>query len=188
LRFLNLIKKEQSHVYLKHITFSGGDPRDLQEVFDHVPGVVETAVGRVVTMDSDEVFAVRLSYNPKKMDLSMLMDLLFSIVSPYSPDGQGRARGTEYRAGVWYEEAEDEPHLEYYMHFLQNRGKPLAATGARLTLNDPVERTKAIRPIHAKALPLKSFTPAPDDAQHYYATHSGAESDIDFHAVKKLAF
>ncbi|MDY6267643.1 MAG: peptide-methionine (S)-S-oxide reductase [Selenomonadaceae bacterium] len=175
-------------MYLKHICFSGGDPRELQEVFDHVPGVVETAVGRAKTSDGDEVFAVRLGYNPKKMDLSMLMDILFAIVSPHSPDGQGRARGAAYRAGVWYEEAEDEPHLEYYMHFLQNRGKPLAATGARLTLNDPVERTKAIRPVVAKALPLAGFTPAPDDAQHYYAKHPGADSTIDFAAVKALTF
>ncbi len=175
-------------MYLKHIAFSGGDPRELQEVFDHVPGVVETAVGRVKTAEGDEVFAVRLGYNPKKMDLSMLMDILFAIVSPHSPDGQGHARGTEYRAGVWYEEAEDEPHLAYYMHFLQNRGKPLAATGARLTLNDPVERTKALRPVVAKALPLVSFTSAPDDAQHYYAKHPGAASDIDFAAVKGLSF
>jgi len=175
-------------MYLKHITFSGGDPRELQEVFDHVPGVMETLVGRVTTAEGDEVFAVRLGYNPKKMDLSMLMDTLFAIVSPHSPDGQGRARGKEYRAGVWYEEAEDEPHLEFYMHFLQNRGKPPAATGAGLTLNDPLEHAKAIRPIHAKALPLAGFTAAPDEAQHYYQKHPGAESDIDFDALKSWSF
>lgn len=175
-------------MYLKHIAFSGGDPRELQEIFDHVPGVIETAIGCVVAPEGDEVAAVRLGYNPKKMDLSMLMDILFAIVSPHSPDGQGHARGREYRAGVWYEEEEDEPHLEFYMHFLQNRGKPPAATGAGLTLNDPLEHPKAIRPIHAKALPHRGFTSAPDEAQHYYQKHPGAESDIDFDALKGLGF
>ena len=33
-------------MYLKHIAFSGGDPRELQEVFDHVLGVMETTLGR----------------------------------------------------------------------------------------------------------------------------------------------
>ena len=118
----------------------------------------------------------------------MLMDILFAIVSPHSPDGQGRARGREYRAGVWYEEDEDEPHLEFYMHFLQNRGKPPAATGAGLTLNDPLEHPKAIRRVYAKALPLQGFTAAPEEAQHYYQKHPGAESNIDFSAIKGWTF
>ena len=169
-------------MYLKHICLTGGDPRELEEIFRQIRGVCETAVGEATDAAGETFAALRLAYDPKKMDLSQLLDLHFALVSPHSPDGQGRARGKKYRAGVLYEEAEDEPHIELYMHFLRSRGKPAAATGANLTLNDPLEKKKAARPCYATAAPLKSFTPAPDAEQRYYARHVEAApyACIDF--------
>ena len=102
---------------------------------------------------------------------------------PVDPDNHRLAEATRLIIP-----SEDEPHLEFYMHFLQNRGKPPAATSAGLTLNDPLEHPKAIRRVYAKALPLQGFTAAPEETQHYYQKHPGAESDIDFSAIQGWTF
>ena len=171
-------------MYMKKIYFSGGDFHELQAVFTGLPGVVTTRVGYLTGEgNDDEVHGIEVEYNPKKVDLSMLMDILFTVVTPYRPDGQGKAIGQEFRAGVWYTDAEDEPHLQFYMHFLANRGKAPAATGAGLTINDP--NSKAVRKCYAQAIPLKTFREAAEEHQNYFAKHPDAESFIDWKSFRE---
>ena len=171
-------------MYTKKIYFSGGDFHELQAVFSGLPGVVATCVGYLTGEgNDDEVHGIEVEYNPKKVDLSMLMDILFAVVTPYRPDGQGKAIGKEFRAGVWYTDAEDEPHLQFYMHFLASRGKAPAATAAGLTINDP--NSKAVRKCYAKAVPLKDFREAAAEHQNYYTKHPDAESFIDWKSFRE---
>ena len=171
-------------MYTKKIYFSGGDFHELQAVFSGLPGVVTTRVGYLTGEgNDDEVHGIEVEYNPKKVDLSMLMDILFAVVTPYRPDGQGKAIGKEFRAGVWYTDAEDEPHLQFYMHFLASRGKAPAATAAGLTINDP--NSKAVRKCYAKAVPLKDFREAAAEHQNYYTKHPDAESFIDWKSFRE---
>ena len=70
----------------------------------HVPGVVATSTG-YINGERDTTYAdvaagsvkaymgVEVTYNPKKMDVSKLLDLLFGVVNPYVPDGQGKGPG-----------------------------------------------------------------------------------------------
>ncbi|SFT52697.1 Peptide methionine sulfoxide reductase MsrA [Selenomonas sp. GACV-9] len=171
-------------MYTKKIYFSGGDFHELQAVFTGLPGVLSTRTGYLTGEgNDDEVHGIEVEYNPKKVDLSMLMDILFAVVTPYRPDGQGKAVGKAFRAGVWYTDAEDEPHLQFYMHFLANRGKAPAATAAGLTINDP--NSKAVRKCYAKAAPLKDFRAAAEEHQQYFAKHPDAESFIDWKAFRE---
>ncbi|MCR5439831.1 MAG: peptide-methionine (S)-S-oxide reductase [Selenomonas sp.] len=171
-------------MYTKKIYFSGGDFHELQAVFTGLPGVLSTRTGYLTGEgNDDEVHGIEVEYNPKKVDLSMLMDILFTVVTPYRPDGQGKAVGKAFRAGVWYTDAEDEPQLQFYMHFLASRGKPPAATGAGLTINDP--NSKAVRKCYAKAAPLKDFRVAAEEHQQYFTKHPDAESFIDWRAFRE---
>jgi methionine-S-sulfoxide reductase len=181
-------------MYTKRIYFSGGDFHELQEVFRKLPGVESTRTGylngpegttfeAVASGKTEALMGVEVVFNPKKMDLSMLMDILFTVVTPCRPDGQGKAMGKAFRAGVWYTDAEDEPQLQFYMHFLANRGKPPAATGAGLTINDP--NSKAVRKCYAKAAPLKDFRAVAEEHQQYFAKHPDAESFIDWKAFRE---
>ena len=171
-------------MYTKKIYFSGGDFHELQAVFTGLPGVVATQTGYLRGEgNDDEVHGIEVEYNPKKVDLSMLMDILFAVVTPYRPDGQGKAIGKEFRAGVWYTDAEDEPQLQFYMHFLASRGKAPAATGDGLTINDP--NSKAVRKCYAKAVPLKTFREAAEEHQNYYTKHPDAESFIDWKSFRE---
>ena len=178
-------------MYTKKIYFSGGDFHELQEVFRHVPGIISVCTGYVngegegdfAAIASGQVRAymgVEVSYNPKKVDISKLMDLLFAVVNPYVPDGQGKARGEMYRAGVFYALAEDEPQVQLHMNFLANRGKAPTAGNAGLIVNDPNSNPKLARKLYALAEPIKSFQAAEAEHQDYLIRHPETETYIDF--------
>ena len=188
-------RKRGEYLYTKKIYFSGGDFHELQEVFAHVPGVVSTCTG-YINGDRDTTYAdvaagevkaymgVEVTYNPKKMDISQLLDLLFGVVNPYVPDGQGKARGEMYRAGVFYASAEDEPQVQLHLNFIANRGKAPVVGNAGLTVNDPNSNPKLARKLCAIAAPLENFQPAEAEHQDYLARHPEAETYIDFDKLR----
>lgn len=123
---------------------------------------------------------VEVTYNPKKMDISKLLDLLFAVVNPYVPDGQGKAIGEMYRAGVFYAAGEDEPQVQLHLNFIASRGKAPAVGNAGLTVNDPNSNPRLTRKLCAVAEPLRSFQAAEEEHQDYLARHPEAETFIDF--------
>lgn len=183
-------------MYTKKICFSGGDFHELQEVFRELPGVVGVRAGYINGREGADYPAVasgriaacmgvEITYNPKKMDLSKLMDILFAVVNPYAEDGQGKARGPMYRCSVYYQDAEDEPQVELHLNFIANRGKPPAATCAGLTVNDPTSNPKLMRHCCAQAIPLRSFQEAEEEHQDYLRKHPSTETFIDFVKLKE---
>ena len=178
-------------MYTKKIYFSGGDFHELQEVFGNLPGVISVKCGyinagenatfeNVANGEKKGYMGVEVAYNPKKTDLSKLMDVLFAVVNPYVPDGQGRARGEMYRAGVFYKSYEDEPQVELHLNFIANRGKPPAASCVGITMNDPNSDPKLARHCYALAENLISFQEAESEHQNYFDTHTNEETFIDF--------
>ena len=193
-------------MYTKKIYFSGGSAYELQEVFEHVPGVRSTRVGcmnpapaegdalppggvafeAVLAGRLQGTVGVEVTFDPKKIDLSMLLDILFAVVSPYEPDGQGTSRGAMFRVGVYYEQAEDEPQLEYHLNFIASRGKPPATVCASLTVNDPISDQRQMRKCYARARRLTAFCPADEKHQHYLTQHPEAVTFIDFKRLREL--
>lgn len=183
-------------MYTKKIYFSGGDFHELQEVFRGLPGVTDTRTGYInadYETDYEEVAAgnvqaymgVEVVFNPKKMDVSKLMDVFFAVVNPYVPDGQGSARGEMYRAGVFYADAEDEPQVELHLNFIANRGKPPAVSCIGITMNDPNSNPKLARHCYCLAKPLERFQAAEPQHQHYLQSHSTEETFIDFEKLRE---
>jgi len=182
-------------LYTKKICFSGGDFHELQEVFAHVPGVVAVCTG-YINGDRDTTYAevaagkvkaymgVEITYNPKKMDVSQLLDLFFGVVNPYVPDGQGKARGEMYRAGVFYVHGEDEPQIQLHLNFIANRGRAPAVSG-ELTLNDPNSNPKLARRFCAVSGPLRHFQPAEAEHQDYLTKNPTTETYIDFQKLRE---
>ena len=74
-------------MYTKKIYFAGGSFHELQEVFSRVQGVVDTTAGYinaeveapqyedVIRGQTGAAMGVEVSFDPKKVDLSMLMDI-----------------------------------------------------------------------------------------------------------------
>ncbi len=160
-------------MYTKKIYFNGGDFHELQEVFSDVPGVVKVVAGYIDTVNEVDVEGVEIEFNPKKMDLSMLMDILFAVVDPYSQ-----------KIGVYYTTGEDEPQIELHLNFIANRGKQPAVSCIGITINDPNSNPKFARKCLAMASRLKNFTAASEEHQNYLRKHPEISTDIDLKKLK----
>ena len=180
----------------KRICLSGADMYELEEVFTGRRGITSVRTGYinaapdarhedVATGAAGGRMGVEICYDPKKIDISQLLDLHFAVVTPYSIDGQGYVRGSMYRAGVFYESAEDEPQVALYLTFLAGKGR-CPATGEHLTLNDPNSSAAARRVLHATMERLTSFQPAADEHQGYLARHPETETYIDLARLREL--
>ena len=171
-------------MYTKKIYFSGGNVDELQEIFNDVPGVVKTLIGKLSARNVhsyvnhepqtlENISSVEIEFNPKKMDLSMLMDILFNVLNPYA----------ENNLGVYYSSGEDEPQVELHLNFIANRGKEPVVSKACLTINDP-HIDKVVRKCYVKVGRLINFVAAPEVEQNFLRKHPEIKTDIDLTKLK----
>ena len=171
-------------MYTKKIYFSGGNVRELQEVFSDLPGVMNVLVGKLSAKNVhsyvnyepqtvENISAVEIEFNPKKMDLSMLMDVLFTALNPYA----------DKTLGVFYSSGEDEPQVELHLNFIANRGREPVVSKACLTINDP-NVDKVVRKCFVSVGRLINFTAAPEDEQNFLRKHPEISTDIDLTKLK----
>lgn len=160
---------------VKKLYLSGDEFHKLTAIFAGYKGVEGLRAGYINSSDGANYknvingsvggrLGIEISYNPKWLDVSSILDKFFEEVTPYSPDGQGKAHGSMYRAGVFYTSTEDEPLIALHLSFLAGRGKP-AATGTCLNLNDPNSSEIACRVLYATMERLKSFQVAEEKYQ-----------------------
>ena len=145
-------------MYTKKIYFSGENVHELQEIFSEVSGVIKVSTGTVAAKNVhsyvnyepqtlENIPSVEVEFNPKKTDLSTLMDILFNVLNPY----------VDNTSGVYYPSGEDEPQVELHLNFIANRGKEPVVSKACLTINDP-NIDKPVRKCFAKVGRLMKFT------------------------------
>ena len=140
---------------------------------------------QVASGDTGAVECVKVTYNPKKIDIADLLSLFFKVVDPYTDGEQGEAKGPQYRSGVYYTSGEDLPQIEYYACYVQSRGgEPIAALG-NLIVNDSVSRGKERRPILTEYKRLENFYPAPESEQFYLRSHPEAYTPINIEALAR---
>ena len=170
-------------MYTKKIYFSGGNVHELQEIFTDIPGVVSVLVGKLSARNVhsyvehepqilEGIPGVEIEFNPKKMDLSMLMDVLFNVFNPYA----------DKSLGVYYNSGEDEPQVELHLNFIANRGREPVVSKACLTINDP--NHKIVRKCFVKVGRLTNFDAAPEAEQNFLRKHPEIKTDIDLTKLK----
>ena len=171
-------------MYTKKIYFSGGNVDELQEIFTDIPGVLSVFVGKLsarnvhsyVNHDPqtiEDIPSVEIEFNPKKMDLSMLMDVLFNVLNPYA----------DKTLGVYYNSGEDEPQVELHLNFIANRGREPVVSKACLTINDP-NIDKVVRKCFVSVGRLINFVAAPEAEQNFLRKHPEIKTDIDLTKIK----
>lgn len=144
-------------MYTKKIYFSG-DLEELRGTFSGVTGVTKITAGKfsaqyvssyvnLAPRDLENLSGVEVEFNPKKIDVSTLLDILFAKLSPYENNN----------LGVYYATGEDAPQVELHMNFIANKGKCPAVTSAALTLNDPNSNPRLLRRCYARFGRVKSF-------------------------------
>ena len=149
-----------------------------------MPGVINVSVGTLAAKNVhsyvnhepqtlENIPSIEIEFNPKKMDLSMLMDVLFNVLNPYA----------DKTLGVYYPSAEDEPQVELHLNFIANRGKEPVVSKACLTINDP-NVDKVVRKCFAKVGRLMNFQAAPEAEQFFLRKHPEIKTDIDLTKLK----
>lgn len=172
-----------SRVYL-----AGGYVYDLQEVFSRVPGVDNVVAGyvngtcadveEVLAGDTDAALAIKVEFNPKKVDMGSIVQLFFKLINPFAEPTHPK-----FRTGVYYEYGEDVFQIEYYFRFLRMRGTEPVTTDSAIVMNDSVTRNLDTRPILTEMERFRRFIPLPEEEQFYLRKHPEAPKVLDIDAI-----
>ncbi len=140
--------------------FAGGCFWGVEAVFEHVRGVRSVVSGFARRGDADmpsrdEVAteAVRITYDQSAVRFEQLLDVFFTVAhDPTSRDRQGPDQGPEYRAVVYYQDAEQHALTDAHIAALVSSGR-------------------YSQPIVTEVRPLGSFRVAEPFHQNYAALH-----------------
>lgn len=112
---------------IARIYLAGGCFWGTEHFFKQVRGVVSTRVGyangdtlnptyeQVCSHTSGFAETVEVCYAPAVVSLSLLLQLYFKTIDPTSLNKQGGDEGTQYRTGIYYTSAADEPIIQAEM-------------------------------------------------------------------------
>lgn len=81
----------------------------------------------VCTGNTGAVETVKVVYDPRTVDLDLLLDLYFQTIDPTSVNRQGGDSGLQYRTGIYYIDKDDAPVIEAAIKDLaKDYAKPIA--------------------------------------------------------------
>lgn len=141
----------------KTIYLAGGCFWGIEHLMSLVPGVTDAVSGyangtlqnpsyeQVVKGDTGHRETVKVTYNPEQVSLETLLKLYFRVVDPTTPNQQGNDVGTQYQAGIYYENENSQRIVEEHAHWEANKHAAF----------------------HIEIGPLLSFFPAEDYHQDY---------------------
>lgn len=155
---------------LKEMYFAGGCFWGTEHFMKQINGVKSTEVGyansrvenptyqEVCTGNTDAAETVKVVYDPKEVNLDLLLDLYFKTIDPTSLNRQGGDRGTQYRTGIYYIDPSDLPVIESAIQLLASKYQ---------------------KPIVIEVKPLTNFYKAEDYHQDYLDKNVGGYCHID---------
>ena len=116
-------------------TFGAGCFWHVQDEFDKVKGVVDTAVGfaggtvpepsyeRVCRGDTGHAEVVHIKFDPKKVSYDQLLDIFWKMHDPTQLNRQGPDTGEQYRSVIFYYNDEQKKAAERSRQKLEKSGK-----------------------------------------------------------------
>lgn len=126
--------KDQSEIY-----FAGGCFWGTEHFLKQIGGVESTLVGyangnianptyeQVCSGNTNFAETVKVTYDPRKVRLPLLIDLYFKTIDPTSVNRQGNDHGSQYRTGIYYTDPADLPVIQSAVKTLAEKySKPLA--------------------------------------------------------------
>lgn len=127
------VKVETLRLYQTAI-FAGGCFWGVEHLMQQQPGVISVVSGyigghvdhptyrQVCSHTTGHAEAVRITYDPAKIDYETLAKLFFEIHDPTQVDGQGQDIGNQYRSGVFYNSPEQKAVAEKLIALLRAKG------------------------------------------------------------------
>lgn len=151
---------------LKTAVVAGGCFWCMEGPFEQMDGVEEVVAGygggslenptyeQVLTGATGHREAVKIYYDPEKVNLDQILDMFWLQIDPTDPGGQFTDRGEQYKTAIFYSDQEEKETAERSKQKLGDSGK-------------------YDKPIATDILPLTNFYPAEDYHQDYYIHSSG---------------
>lgn len=144
------------------ITLGGGCFWCLEAVYELVDGVLEVESGysnghleaptyeQVCGGTTGHAEVVRLRFDPARISLREILGIFFAIHDPTTLNRQGNDVGTQYRSGIYFHDATQEPVARELL------AEANTAHGGRVVTE--------LQPVH-------NYWRAEDGHQHYFARH-----------------
>lgn len=138
--------------------FAGGCFWGVEDLFRKLPGVLKTEVGytgghksnptyeEVCEGNTGHLEAIRVVYDPKKIDYEKIVKYFFEIHDPTQADGQGPDIGEQYLSAIFYYDDKQKQIAEKLIAELKKDGFNVTT----------------------KLLPVQIFWPAEEYHQKYY--------------------
>jgi peptide methionine sulfoxide reductase msrA/msrB len=142
-------------------TFAGGCFWCMVAPFEQLPGVLKIVSGytgghtanpsyqEVCSGQSGHFEAVQITYDPRKLHYSELLQVFWQQIDPTDPGGQFHDRGSSYRTAIFYHDEVQKRAAEASIHQLN-------------------ESNRFLNPIVTAVLPASPFYPAEDYHQDYH--------------------
>jgi len=143
---------------MKKIWLAGGCFWGVEAYFWQLKGVVATRVGygqgetvqptyeQVCTGTTGHAEICEIGYEPERLSLRQVLEHYFRIIDPTQLNRQGPDRGTQYRTGIYYEDAAEQGVIQAFLQEMQG---------------------KYFQPIVVEVEPLRSFYAAEEYHQQY---------------------
>lgn len=116
-------------------TFAGGCFWCMEPPFDTLDGVLSTTSGytagqlprptyeQVSAGGTGHTEAVRVVYDPRKVSYEKLLEVFWRNIDPVAKDRQFCDRGSQYRAGIYFHDAEQRRLAEASLQKLRQSGR-----------------------------------------------------------------
>jgi peptide methionine sulfoxide reductase msrA/msrB len=150
-----------SEAKTKEAIFAGGCFWCMEPPYSFIDGVQDVSAGytggdienptydEVSTGRTGHYEAIRIIYDPEKVEYAKLLDIFWMNIDPTDPGGQFADRGTQYLTAVFYTDAEQKAVAEMSKEALNKSGK-------------------FDSPVVTAILPAEKFYVAEDYHQDYY--------------------
>jgi peptide methionine sulfoxide reductase msrA/msrB len=167
-------------VQLEKAVFAGGCFWCMQPPFEQIPGVTQVLAGYIGGTGPRPTYenyaeggyleAVAVTFDPKKVSYTQLLDVFWHQIDPTDPGGQFVDRGPQYGSAIFYLSSEQKRQAE--------EAKTSLAKSGRFS-----------KPLVTKILPAAEFYPAEEyhqdfykkDPSHYrnYRDHAGRDQFLE---------
>jgi peptide-methionine (S)-S-oxide reductase len=147
--------------------FGGGCFWCIEAAFQTLPGVISAepgyAGGSLENPSYDQVCAgatghaevVKVTYDSDKISYKQLLEVLFTVHDPTTPNRQGNDVGPQYRSAIYYTSEEQKKSINEFIDTLAREGRFLGVVVTEIA-------------------PLDKFWPAEDYHRDYYIRNTNA--------------
>ena len=157
-------------IHARTIYLAGGCFWGVEAYFERIDGVLNAVSGYanghtehpsyedVMYRNTGHAETVKVTYNPEQLSLDDILQYYFRIIDPTSLNKQGNDRGSQYRAGIYSTQTEEQVVIAAALSALQKRFK---------------------KPIVVENQPLQQFYDAEEYHQDYLVKNPNGYCHVD---------